>query len=226
MKKPIQTIYLLAVMVCATILLQAQTINSITYSPANPTTLDTVYVYANCIFNSGTCDPSVSVVSPAGNIIYAYALHCLGPLTVICSSTDTFKLNPLPAGSYTFLFQVDEGFGQPACSPGIVPGPVDSVSFVVTPPLSTAGLLVEITDFAIYPNPANGLLQLNVNNAIFNNTGNYFSVYAMNGQLIKRWLLKEPGSMLDISSLTNGVYPCAVENGSVKSRMKKLVVIN
>lgn len=226
MKKPLQTISLIVVIMCATIRLQAQIISSITYTPANPTILDTIYVYANCIFNSGTCEPSVSAASPSGNVIYAYALHCLGPLTVICSYTDTFKLDPLPVGNYTFLFQVDEGFGQPSCSPGIVPGPVDSVNFVVTPALGIEETATENNSFSIFPNPANGLLQLNVNNAIFNNTANYFSVYAMNGQLIKRWLLKEPDSLVDISSFPNGVYPCAIENDRIKSRIKKLVVIN
>jgi hypothetical protein len=111
--------------------MQAQTINSLTVVPANPLPTDTIYVYADCIFPYTGCSDKTQYISANGNTFSAWAMHCMGMLTALCNETDTFKINPLPTGTYTFIFQVDAGQGQTPCTPGIVPGPVDSVIFHV-----------------------------------------------------------------------------------------------
>ncbi|MBK5285648.1 MAG: hypothetical protein JJE25_09615, partial [Bacteroidia bacterium] len=51
----------------------AQTINSITILPANPTTNDNVLILADCMFSSGGCDPYMQGQSVTGNTIDTWA---------------------------------------------------------------------------------------------------------------------------------------------------------
>src|SRR5688572_14679142 len=129
--------YLLFVFLLAGLQLHAQSIISIYSVPANPTTADDIYILVDVQFNSGGCNvwQQSHSFSSAFNID-AYAMHCLGPLAVICNYTDTFHLGLLAAGNYTFSFHLDNGFGGPPCTPGIVPGPTDSYNFTVSLPTS------------------------------------------------------------------------------------------
>ncbi|MEO8148026.1 MAG: hypothetical protein ABI723_10335 [Bacteroidia bacterium] len=87
--------------------LNAQWINSLTISPSNPKTTDTIYVYADCSFSSGSCDEHSQFFNVSGNNIYSGATHCIGGFTFICGATDSFSINPLPAGNYNFIFNVN-----------------------------------------------------------------------------------------------------------------------
>ena len=58
--------------------------------------------------------------SVSGNNIVASTQHCLGMLTAICNTTDTFKLNPLAVGTYTFDLTLSSGLGPPPCTAGII----------------------------------------------------------------------------------------------------------
>jgi hypothetical protein len=131
----------------------AQWINSITVQPPSPTTNDSVFVYADCSFTAGSCPPWTMNHFINGNSISANALHCVGMLTVICPYTDTFALGLLPAGTYTFTFQLDEGHGGPPCTPGIVPGPSSTISFNVSFPTAAPSQHSADSHFSVFPNP-------------------------------------------------------------------------
>ena len=77
-------------------------ISSLTISPTYPTETDTVYIYAELLFSSSNCPLDIKSYSISGNNIAASTQHCLGMLPAICNTTDTFKLNPLAEGTYTF----------------------------------------------------------------------------------------------------------------------------
>ena len=111
--------------------LRAQFINSLEVLPANPTTEDTLTLLAHCTFSSMGCAVYTQYINVVGNDIYTQALHCVGMATAMCYYTDTFIVDPLAAGTYRFIFQVDAGFGGPPCTPGIAPGPSDTLVFVV-----------------------------------------------------------------------------------------------
>lgn len=113
--------------------LSAQWINSISMQPLNPSAADTIRFYVNLSFPSGNCDEHTQYHFVAPPYVEAYALHCLGMLTFICNHTDTFEVNPLPDGNYTFRFSVDAGTLPSPCVPGGNPGPVDSLFFQVGP---------------------------------------------------------------------------------------------
>ena len=76
--------------------------SSLTISPVNPNNTDTVYIYAELVFTSSSCPLDMKSHSVLGNNIVASTQHCLGMLTAMCNTTDTFKLNPLAVGTYTF----------------------------------------------------------------------------------------------------------------------------
>ena len=104
---------------------------SLTISPTYPTNTDTVYVYAELEFASSSCPLDMKLYSISGNNIVASTQHCLGMLTAICNTTDTFKLNPLAVGTYTFDLTLSSGFGGPPCTAGIVPDDNDVITFNV-----------------------------------------------------------------------------------------------
>lgn len=128
MKKTLLTLLLLF----GAIITNAQWINSISVLPANPSSADQLKILVNINFSSGSCDSHSQSHSNVVNTIYATALHCLGALTVICNHTDTFAIGQLATGNYSFIFNVNEGFGPSPCSPGIVPGPTDTFNFFVS----------------------------------------------------------------------------------------------
>src|SRR6185436_13034128 len=117
MKKILQTKIILVILLTASFAVQAQWINSITRFPANPTSADTIYFYADLSFPSGNCDEHNQFSGVNGQDVYAAAVHCIGSLTFICSYTDTFKIDPLPAGNYNFTFTVLYGSLPSPCNP-------------------------------------------------------------------------------------------------------------
>ncbi|HRH63684.1 MAG TPA: T9SS type A sorting domain-containing protein [Bacteroidia bacterium] len=121
--------------------LTAQVTTNITVQPANPTNLSSIKIFTDMYFPSGGCSDHTQFFSVSGNTIYASALHCLGPLSFICSYTDTFDIGTLAPGNYSFIFNLNAGAGSMPCSPGIVPGPTDTLNFVV----STATAISEFT---------------------------------------------------------------------------------
>lgn len=132
---------------------QAQWINSLSVSPANPTTNDLVYVFAECDFTAGSCDQHTQGHSINGSNISAWALHCVGMLTFICPYTDTFSLGMLAAGTYIFTFQLDQGGLPSPCSPGIVPGPSSTFTFTVSTTTAVSEQHSSDGIFSFFPNP-------------------------------------------------------------------------
>ena len=106
-------------------------ISSLTISPVNPNNTDTVYVYAELLFTSSGCPLDMKSHSVLGNNIVASTQHCFGMLTAICNTTDTFKLNPLAVGTYTFDLTLSSGGGPPPCTAGIVPDDNEVITFNV-----------------------------------------------------------------------------------------------
>jgi hypothetical protein len=178
--------YYLLLLVCQCIVVtnaSGQWINGITVIPANPTTTDSVTILVDCMFPSGNCDDHTQYVSVTGTDITAGALHCLGVLSVICNYTDTFNIGILPAGGYTFHFQLDAGGLPSPCTPGIVAGPNDSMVFVVSPAVGT-GETISQDNVQITPNPFNDVFTIEgLTSASFPAIAEFYSV---EGKLLLR----------------------------------------
>ena len=106
-------------------------ISSLIVAPANPNNTDTVYIYAELLFTSSGCPLDFKSFNILGNNILASTQHCIGIASAICNTTDTFKLNPLLAGTYLFDLTLSSGGGEPPCTAGIVPDDNDIISFSV-----------------------------------------------------------------------------------------------
>ncbi len=119
--------------------------------PPNPTTADEITIYAELMFPSSGCVLDYRGHSVVGNTIVASTHHCVGALAAICNTTDTFQIDPLPAGTYTFDLTLSSGAGAPPCTPGIVIDDNDSVSFVVTTSVGIDEISEKPSTF--FPNP-------------------------------------------------------------------------
>jgi hypothetical protein len=199
----------------------AQWINSITMVPANPTEIDTIYFYAHLSFPSGPCaDKTITTTSTPPNL-FANAIHCLGPLTVICDHTDTIVYYQLPPGNYSFIFQVDAGAAPSPCTPGIMPGPVDSINFTVLPIVSVNELSTD-KKINIYPNPAGDYLKLEAE-INFEDADYLLKIFSADGKLLKE-IRPEENKYIDISELKNGIYFCTlIKNKSVIQNSKFII---
>lgn len=136
----------------------AQNIVQLYVLPAQPTSITPVKLVADVQFSSGDCSDKTLYINQTANVFNASAIHCLGVLTFICSDADTFDLGILPAANYSFIYRVDAGIGTSPCTPGIVPGPVDSIDFTVT----MASLLPEADQQKLHicPNPSEGVFRI------------------------------------------------------------------
>ena len=105
---------------------------SLTVFPTYPTETDTVYIFAELSFSSSDCECFLKTDYMSANSITASTQHCLGMLTTICNTTDTFKFNPLATGTYIFDLTLSSGFGGPPCTPGVVPDDSVTITFNVS----------------------------------------------------------------------------------------------
>ena len=200
----------------------AQWINSINLIPANPTENDTVKIYIDISFPSGPCNDKYVNSMINGNELSAYAIHCLGPLTFICNETDTIIFNPLPPGNYKFYFHVDAGFGQTPCTPGIVPGPTDSISFTVSPGVGVEDLFDD-NKIKLYPNPANHKINLSLNNSQPSNTTYKIKITNLYGKLTWENYIYDLEN-INIPFLPDGMYMLQLlENNNIIIN-KKLII--
>ena len=201
--KNIFRIITIVILAIASTQVNGQFILSQTIIPPNPTTNDTITILASCAFPSGGCDEHTQGQFINGNTISAFALHCLGPLTVICYYTDTFTILPLAAGNYSFIFQLDAGYGPAPCTPGIVPGPTDTLNFTVTP---ATGINNEITEnvFSIYPNPSHENIWIRSDEKGM--LKGVIEIFSVEGKLISSHELTESMQALSIIELQNGFY--------------------
>jgi len=181
----------------------AQYILSITVSPANPTTNDTINIYAEVAYPSASCNDHTQSYFINGNTILANTLHCVGPMTVICNDTDTFSIPPLQAGTYSFILQVDAGFGNSPCTPGIVTGPSDTITFVVDLASSIEDS-PSVIETNIYPNPAHDHIEIS-----FAGAEALVEISSITGQLIQSEIQKNNRNIrqkYDVSKLSAGTY--------------------
>ena len=198
-------------------------INSISVQPANPTSADTVRMLVECSFPSGACDPYLVNSSAIGNDIYGSALHCLGMLAVICNYTDTFTINPLASGNYKFHMQLDAGGGPAPCTPGIVPGPVDSISFIVTPSSGVIDPPAE-NNFEITYDPYFQQLLILAPKSLLLSGKNIVCIFSADGKLVIKKELALSTSPISIS-LNQGFYFASLFSGSGTKLVQKFSVI-
>lgn len=187
-----------------------------TMSPANPTTSDTVYIYADLRFTSGDCELDYLSQAVSGFDINANTHHCWGPLTFICSAVDTFKINPLPAGNYNFNLNLTSGGAPAPCTPGIIADDDSTFNFTVSS--GPVGIIdIPTTQLTTYPNPIHN--QLNV--SLVPN-GTMYRLLSISGQVVKTGLINN-NVINNLDSLPTGCYFLKIEtkNGTIVRKIIK-----
>jgi hypothetical protein len=194
MKKPLISISFLLI----TFFANAQYILNIYTEPSNPTVNDSIVVFANVSFPSGGCDNKAQFLSVVAGGFTGHDLHCLGPLSYICNTTDTFPLGFLATGNYTFVYSVDAGYGFPGCTPGIVAGPVDTLHFSVSAVTGINSLKSVNADLFYSNNELHILLKGNRAHCTL-------YIYSVDGRLIEKALISDGENILSFFH-SDGLY--------------------
>lgn len=194
----------------------AQNILQLKTDPTQPTTNTPVKLIADVQFSSGDCKDKTLTFNQVGNKFETNAIHCLGALSVICYDSDTFNIGLLPAGNYRFFFHVETGIGPSPCSPGIVPGPDDSIDIVVT---VASGLPdKENKAFSFHPNPADD--NVNLRFAAISND-RFIRIQNLSGATLLSAEAKATQLSIGLSEFSSGIYFIEVyENGNCTGREK------
>lgn len=201
--------------------MQSQNIMQLYTVPANPTTNDQVMIVAEMMFPSATCDEKfLAVTNMGGNRFDAGSMHCVGMLSVICNDNDTFMLGQLTAGTYRFFLQADMGMLPSPCSPGIVPGPVDSIDFTVT--IASGIDENSAGGITIHPNPVVSSISLT---DIIPDRELMLKLFTVNGQEVYRGDVRN-GYTIDLSFLTEGIYITEVWSEDGLLLRKKLMKVH
>jgi hypothetical protein len=193
----------LSILSLITLQVNAQWINSVSLTPANPTSNDTIRFIVNSNFPSGDCDQSTQFVQVNGNFIDAYTIHCLGFATFICNDTDTFTVNPLPQGNYTFRIQLDMGIGPVPCTPGIVPVQTDSVNFTVTT-ATGVGEYIQHDEIMLLPNPASEFISVKSHDSKLFPIE--IQIVSVDGKRCGNYIMNDHNELIDIRHLSTGLY--------------------
>ena len=180
-------------------------IQSFVVSPASPTTADDVKIYATVMFTSSGCAVANQGSGTAGSVSTGYALHCLGMLSSICYSIDTFDLGFLPVGPHVFKFTLSSGMGGPPCSPGFAPDDNDSVNFTVLSPTGISSIannrLVSIS-----PNPMHTSSIIKID-AVLKLKDAQLKIVDVQGKTIKVIEAIETNEiLLEKDKMQNGIY--------------------
>ncbi len=197
---------------------QAQgTITGFTISPTNPTTSDTVYIYANIQFSSSTCDLDNKSHLVSGFNIEASSHHCVGYLLAICNTIDTFKIDPLPLGDYSFNLNLTHGGTTLPCTATVLSDDDSTFSFTVSPG-GIAGLPPQPASVLnIYPNPIQD--KINLSSVP---DGTLYSLIDVTGKLVKSGAVKS-NLIGNLETLPAGLYFLQLEtsSGSVVKQITK-----
>lgn len=194
---------------------QGQWIQQIWTNPPVLTTNTPVQIIAEVDFPSGGCSDKTLNLMQVGNSISGYAIHCLGFALFICNDKDTFNLGLLPAGTYTFYYQVDIGGAPSPCTPGITPGPSDSMTFVVN--LASTVEEDEYSAFDLFPNPTVNTLHIKLKDAI---SGSYKILNSL-GAIVFESRVDGPMIDLDVSDFADGLYTFIFEDAQKNTSIKK-----
>ena len=211
-------------------------IDQITMSPINPTENDTIYFYVNKSFLEGPYSSTSSTVFVVGDTIFVETRNCFsnGFLYLpFWNVLDTFKVNPLSSGNYTFKMQARAGsrpFFNPyygPCSYGIIPNDKDNFGkknfnfFVdISTGISTNGLGSD--PLSIYPNPSKGKFFIKLNQELNSSKEKTIRLISIDGRIVKE-LKDNLENKLELE-LPGGIYYLQLLDGGELLKSEKIII--
>jgi hypothetical protein len=170
-------------------------------SPGNNVTLtandvDIEFTVGNFVVANGTGDGHIHYTINGGSVVMIY-------------NTDPISLTGLADDIYTVDMWLVDNAHQP-----LVPAVEASVTFEV----DAVGIDGINSQYVIYPNPANSVLNINVNSTI-----NNIEIVDIIGKTVYSSLQNSENVKVDISSLSNGVYilNISTDNGRIIEKIIK-----
>ncbi len=196
-----------------------------TIDPQSPSVTDHVKIYVGLSFTSGDCPLDQKNHTTVGLMTDANTHHCIGMLTVICNTTDTFDLGYLPAGNHKFRLVLTSGGGTPTnCTPGIIPDDIDSTLFTVALTTGMSDQSLNDQAVSIYPNPFTDHTKIIVDPLIFV-TDTEIKLIDVFGRIVKTYNnLEKNEVIISRDNLYQGVYFYYVTNNESIIALGKLVV--
>lgn len=198
----------------------AQFIQQLRVVPAQPVDNLPVLVVADLFFPNSGC--------PLGNLVInqtspdrfeASALHCLGLLTTICNTSDTFNLGIMPAGSYRFVLSEEYGWFPSPCTSAGQPPAIDSIDFQVTVASGTVDAGVPYA--VLRPNPsADGLFTLTIKNLL---TVSHCRIINAEGKLLETFPAGSGPIRIDLSGYADGFYFLELWRNTERLRSMKMI---
>ncbi len=117
------------------------------------------------------------------------------------------------------ITMVGQSGGGDPCPSIQISGEIEDYCIWISDVASTSEPLNE-TEVKVYPNPTNGLIQVQLNKVSANN---HLEIYDAQGKLVLNANLNDTHNQLDISHLQNGVYYLKIKNRQAILKIEKLI---
>ena len=209
MKKSKYLVLVMAFIVSSFMNLSAQAL-SIEINPSEPTIVDEIYLITNVYF-PGITPRDTMIMSWQDNTLLVDLYHSGGAQAMPYFDKDSILISPLNEGTYSVIARLFEG--------GLADS--DTIFFRVDEPLSVFEEQRLEPQVTLFPNPTNEIIMVDF--------GHYFvnpkvEIYNLEGRLIKSIDNKTNINklMVDVSSLSNGVYLLRLEDKE-KAITKKFI---
>lgn len=187
----------------------AQSIINLKVSPGNPNSAQNLLAIATEQFPSSGCPRSSWIVNATTNTIQVYSYHNMGMLTAICNTTDTIPFGPLPAGSYTLIFNLLNDQNAQVWDS-------DTISFVVTGTVGKEEFQKQ--KLSIYPNPSStGVFVVNSETEWQNL---HPALYTVLGEKLNADRAFETNQRIDLSTEPEGIYVLEYGAGNKRQRIR------
>lgn len=195
-----------------------------TIEPQYPTEADFVKVKVGLSFTSGDCPLADMDHNTNGLITEAHSHHCLGMLTVICNTIDTFNLGVLPVGVHKFRLVLSSGAAPIPCTPGVIADDVDSATFSVGRVLDVNNYSGSEHNVLVYPNPMGSEAKVLINSGMVIGNAEFqlmdiFGKIVLNHQNIRSGEL-----ILSKNNLDSGLYFYRLIKGTAVLARGKIII--
>ena len=213
----VQSIFL--ILIFATVInVQAQlgTILGLSVYPSNPNTNDNVKIICNSSFSSGGCQLTNYYFNINETNIIINAIHTVGPLAYICSTTDTINIGMLNNGTYQLIYNLINNYNQIILH-------TDTLLFTVQ---QTSGIndLQKENIVIVYPNPFNNKTTFSINKNIIVKDAELYIFDAYQRQIKHIEIINNNDFIINKGSLANGIYFYKLMNNQKQIKTGKLVI--
>lgn len=207
----------------------SQIIDSITYSPQNPGAGDTVNIYCYVQYPNQGCQLVEQDYYFGPGAVFLRAFHCMGILTVLCPTIDTFKVSIDYPGTYEFYYMPGFIADSINCTFPILqngdtipyPFAIESISITFSDSTASVNQIQNSKEknWKFYPNPASNKLTI-IQEA---QEDSKIEILSASGRLIKVFQTNKIIEEMDISSIPSGLFFIHFSNSKL-NQIERLII--